>query len=138
MTILIKNSSSWDHQNWPKNLHNDVVEWIKEQYVENGLINKLNVINPEYMEFEEQLKLISTSSIILCQWGGISMSNFLAPLNAVEIIITMWDEINDYTKKSHKDVIPDYEMTVRNTITTQTTLRYWDKSDKSRIEHIGL
>ena len=137
--VLIKNSSAWNHANQPLNLHTDAIEWINNTYIKTKKIKNLYIINPGYVSFKKQLEFIHKSSIILCQWGGISFSNFLSPLKSVEIIITMYDKRQGYNKINEKwknDKIPDFDMTARDTITTQITLRYWDKTNNSRILYL--
>ena len=137
MLILIKNTSSWHHENWPINLWTEVPDWINQDYVNTKKINKLYVMNPSLSSFADMIVILNKVSIILCQWGGISLSNFLSPLNSVEIIITMFDKKNHYTKqKGWFDKIPDFDMAERDAISTQITLRYWDKTDNSRIFEI--
>eukprot|EP01083_Nonionella_stella_P071282 191360_1 len=141
MVVLIKNSSFWKHPhvNWVDNLATDVIDWIHDEYVETQKINTLIKFNPAdgSLSVEEQIRILSNASIILCQWGGISMTNMFAVMNSVEIIVTMWDYRQGYTKEDgYNDTIPDYDMPTRDTISTQTTLRYWDQTNASRIENL--
>eukprot|EP01083_Nonionella_stella_P215368 775176_1 len=139
MVILIKNTSHWAHENWVKNLGTDVFDWINDEYVNSNKISTLTRINPAdgSWSFKQQMAVLSKASIVLCQWGGISFTNMFAVLNSVEIIVTTWDKGMKYTKQAGwNDVIPDKEMPTRDTIATQTTLRYWDKTSSSRIEKL--
>merc|ERR1712228_135543 len=139
MVILVKKSSPWHHENWAINLDTECVAWIDSNYINitNAKINSLQVFDPaHYGNFEQQIEAISKASIILTQWGGISFTNFLAPLGAVEIIITTWDDIQGYVNHNSLDEIPDYDMKVRDSLPLQTTLRYWDLSNSSRIKYI--
>jgi len=139
LLVLIKNTSSWKHKNWPGNLdseHSEVVHWINDEYVATQRLQKLTALNPAFDSFEQILDALSTASIVMCMWGGIGLTNFLAPIGAVEIIFTTWDERMHYTPDKVNETVPDFEYAVRNAITDQQTLRYWDSNATVRIEKI--
>ena len=141
LLIILKTHSEWNHTNWPLNLHNDVPQWIHQYYINttNPTINKLTIIDPIKVPLSTQIKHISESSIIICQMGGISFTNFLMPLNGIEIIISFWDEDRSppYTHKTSNDIIPDNDWEVRSALTTQYTFHYNDLTYNSRIKYIN-
>ena len=119
--ILNKLSSIWKHNNFIENLE-QVKQWINEEYFDQ--IGNINIIDPKTVSFQEQMYLITNASIIISLWDGMGFYNFLAPLNTVEIIITNYFKKLGYAAKHTFDKIPDYDMLVRDSVTTQYTLRY--------------
>ena len=81
-----------------------------------------------------QVALYSSAAVTICEWGGISMLNWLMPDGAAEIILTAWRFSKQLwpRENSTTEPCPDWEAGVRDNIPWVSTLRYCDATAKAK------
>eukprot|EP01084_Bolivina_argentea_P198508 339898_1 len=130
--LYIKKSMSyWYRNDFIINLLNDqIIEATKNRYSSYKHINVLSM-DPVHESVKKQVKILSKALIIICPIGGIGYTNFLQPLNGIQIYLIKWGIHQLYLPKDFPETfIPENDHEVHNTQTLQTILKYVDLSDK--------
>eukprot|EP01084_Bolivina_argentea_P269005 457055_1 len=129
--FLKKTESSWKRTDFIANLvNNEIIEATKMKYKHLKHINILSM-DPKNMSIDKQVHMLHKSLIIISPIGNIGFTNFLQPLNAVQIYLIKWGIHPDYLPQDFPETfIPENDHELHNTQGLQYILKYADLSEK--------
>ena len=112
---------------------------------------RVTVIEPQRVNLFHQAQLFSSSMIVMCPWGGISMLNWLMPPGAFELLLTSFRAGKGLSIENHRDRLekmrgpgslarglpcPDWDYRYHDGVPHITTLRYCTAAPKRGIDTV--
>jgi hypothetical protein len=138
--MLQKNTTTWKHTNF-------VLNWMEIVHAVSALPNvSVKNFSPSNVQFPDQVKYYRAADIIISQWGGISMLNFLMPPGGVEILITSWfsdlmsmpNSTASFNVSSSSLICPDFDDRARLSIGDTKSLRFCTRDNGHQPNYVNV